>query len=104
MKRATAALACSILLIAAPASSGEEKVSILTGHSASRDLNSTAEGSRKPPLIKEGRVQTRYVVPSRTSVWEKNYQNGVQALSERRFNHAERMLLAAVKSAKGPMT
>ncbi|MBI1271823.1 tetratricopeptide repeat protein [bacterium] len=104
MKRATAALACGILLIAAPASSGEEKVSILTGHTASRELTSTAEESRKPLIIKEGRVQTRYVVPSRTSVWEKNYQNGVQALSERRFNHAERMLLAAVKSAKGPMT
>lgn len=105
MKRATAALACSIMLVAAPASSGEEKVSILSDRPASSDQATEVDRpTGKAPLIKEGRVQTRYVVPSRTSVWEKNYQNGVQALSERRFNHAERMLLAAVKSAKGPMT
>ncbi|MBK9142110.1 MAG: tetratricopeptide repeat protein [Candidatus Melainabacteria bacterium] len=62
----------------------------------------SGESQAASARLQEGRVETKYVVPIRSSVWEKNYTNGFNALEERKFEHAEKMLTAAIKEAKSP--
>lgn len=97
-----ALLAFSLGIAPAPMAFAE-KVSVLSSPNPTH-LQNRSQSDNSAPLIKQGRVQTRFLLPSRTSIWQKNYINGLEALNERKFKHAEKMLLAAVKSAKGPMT
>ncbi len=112
MKKLAAIMASSLALWALPLHA--ERVSVLSSPTGSpepgkgksakdpgkfREAQESADGG----ILKEGRIQHRYVVPTRSSIWHKNYSNGLEALNKRKFRHAEKLLLAAVKTCKGPM-
>jgi len=63
------------------------------------DVDSTKTEPKKqsaPP--QEGRVEAEVVLNS--SAWDKYYRSGVSALADRRFDHAEQMLLKSLKESK----
>lgn len=63
--------------------------------------NGPAASESSSTLLKQGRVETRFVLPERTSFWQKNYSNGLNALNNRRFALAEKLLLQSIHSSKG---
>ncbi len=56
-----------------------------------------------PKRPQEGKVEANDFVWN-SSPWEKYFRNGENALEDRRFDHAEQMLLKSIKEAKGAGT
>jgi len=93
-------LSCTIILASAGSAVAQQALSIASPFKKQEQAKppQAAEG-RLPP--QEGKVEETEVMLN-SSAWDKYYRNGFSALEDRRYEHAEQMLLKSIKEAKVP--
>lgn len=85
------------LVLSGAAASAQQALSIASPTQSKSSLN--AYDKPKTTTLQEGKIEASEFLWN-ASTWDKYYRSGLGALEDRRFDHAEQMLLKSIKESK----